>query len=898
MLKNGLLRAWETPELTSLNKLAPRATFHACATARQALALLEPGNAAAPRHLRRLTLDGEWQLRIEPTPADAQRFIDAHTSRATRTSRTSRATDAAGWTSVTVPGSLEVQGHGKPHYTNVQMPFRDEPPRVPEKNPAAIFRKTFKTPAAWSDQRVVAHFGGADSVLAVWLNGAAIGLSKDSRLPAEFDITPALRPAGQDNELLATVIKWSDASFIEDQDMWWLSGLHREVFLYATPRIHLADIHAIPALHEGNRAATLRLDARLAWPDDDDLRDDATVTLRLLDPAGKPVFKKPLQQTMVFARGGLNPVRHIARFEEKIPSARLRPWSHEDPALYTALISVRTPRGEEHAAIRIGFRRVEIVGRDLLVNGRRVLIKGANHHDHHPDFGKAVPYETLLRDVTLMKQFNFNAVRTSHYPNDPRWLDLCDRHGLYVIDEANIEAHDFHNQLCHDPRYATPWLDRPMRMVIRDKNHPAIIAWSLGNESGHGPNHDAAAGWIRAYDPTRLLHYEGGISNQSRSGYEHGSAVTDLICPMYASIAEIAAWSDLVTQHYRPEKHFAPWFDKAATIAALEKQRATFRKDSRPGVVPRAPLHPLQRPLILCEYSHAMGNSNGSLSDYFHLFRTKPGVQGGFIWEWLDHGIRQKTTDGRGWFAYGGDFGDTPNDANFVCDGLVSADRHPHPAMWEHKHLAQPVAIELAAFNAKTGATRIRIRNDQDFTTLGWLRGSWELLLDGKLAKQAPLPPLDLAPGESKEIPLALGKLPAGVEAHINIWFVTRKDTLHARRGHEIAWQQLALTGISAAADAPPPPPAGASLAKSASASVSASAAVLAEETTDGLRLTAGDTTARFDRATGTLASLRIRGVEVLARAPLVEINRAATDNDGLKLWTGQDNKALGRWRK
>ncbi|EIP98316.1 beta-galactosidase/beta-glucuronidase [Opitutaceae bacterium TAV1] len=885
MLKNGLIRAWETPELTSLNKLAPRATFHACATARQALALLEPGNAAAPKHPRRLNLDGEWQLRIEPTPADAQRFIDDHTTRAAGSP--SASADAASWSAITVPGSLEVQGHGKPHYTNVQMPFRDEPPHVPEKNPSAIFRKTFKTPAAWKNQRVVAHFGGADSVLAVYLNGTAIGLSKDSRLPAEFDITPALRPAGQDNELLAVVIKWSDASFIEDQDMWWLSGLHREVFLYATPRIHLADIHAIPTLHEGNRTATLQLDARLAWTGD--LRDDATVTLQLLDPAGKPVFKKSLQQPVIFARSGLNLARHIACFEEKIPPARLRPWSHEDPALYTALVSIRTPQGEEHAAVRIGFRRVEISGRDLLINGKRVLIKGVNRHDHHPDFGKAVPYETLVRDVTLMKQFNFNAVRTSHYPNDPRWLDLCDRFGLYVIDEANIESHDFHNQLCHDPRYATPWLDRPMRMVIRDKNHPAIIAWSLGNESGHGANHDAAAGWIRAYDPTRLLHYEGGISYQSRSCYEHGSAVTDLICPMYASIAEIEAWSDLCTRHYKPEKHSAPWID-AAAAAALDKQRAAYRKDCRPGLVPHTPVHPLQRPLILCEYSHAMGNSNGSLSDYFHTFRTKPGVQGGFIWEWLDHGIRQKTTDGREWFAYGGDFGDTPNDANFVCDGLVSADRHPHPAMWEHKHLAQPVSIELVALNARAGTARIRIRNDQDFTALGWLKGSWELLLDGELAKQAALPALNLAPGESKEITLATGKLPADTEAHLNVWFATGKDTLYAKRGHEIAWQQLALTEIAAPAKTPDTKPQTPNSASSAS--------VLAEETAGGLLLIAGDTAAQFDRATSTLASLRIRGVEVLARAPLVELNRAATDNDGIKLWSGQDNKVLGRWHK
>ena len=856
MLKSGLVNAWENPELTSLNKLPPRATFSHFATAKQALTR-DPNQSP-----RVLPLNGEWQFRCEPTPEDALRFTEG-----------SAFTVAAEWGSILVPGNLQTQGYGKPHYTNVVMPFRDEPPHVPAANPTGVYRRSFSVPAAWAGQRVIVHFGGATSVLAVYLNGIAVGLSKDSCLPAEFDLTSVIR-TGEENELVALVVKWSDASYIEDQDQWWLSGLHREVFLYSTPQTFIADVSARPSLDADNRSGTFAIDVKIGYAAG--LHEDAVVEVQLLDPKGRPVFKKPLGKPVSSKRNAWNLERYFAKFSEKIPAARLQAWSHETPSLYTALITLKSPGVTEHTSVRVGFRRIEVVGRDVLINGKRVLIKGVNRHDHHPDFGKAVPYETLVKDVTLMKQFNFNAVRTSHYPNDPRWLDLCDEHGLYMIDETNIESHDFHNELCHDTRYATPWLDRAMRMVVRDQNHPAIIIWSLGNESGHGPNHAAAAGWIRAFDSSRLVHYEGGISGQSKASWQDGSAVTDLICPMYASIPSLADWSDLVTKHWKPAA--GPWIDAAAQ-KSLAAQTERHHKGNVHGYAPRAPLHPLARPVILCEYSHAMGNSNGSLSDYFHLFRTKAGIQGGFIWEWLDHGLRRKTADGKEFFAYGGDFGDTPNDANFVCDGLVSADRIPHSAMWEFKHLAQPVTVETV--KGKPG--RIRVRNDHDFVSLARLQGRWELLIDGVTTKNGKLPRLDLAPGASKDITLALGKLPADSEAHLNVIWTTVADTSFAKSGHETAWTQLSLTPIRNP--------------KSQIRNLK-STPVLAEETVGGVILLAGDTAATFDRTTTMLSSLRVRGVELLARGPLVELNRAATDNDGIKLWNGQDGKPLGRWQK
>ncbi len=863
MLKSGLVTAWENPELTSLNKLPPRATFTHFATAKQALTR-DPDNSP-----RTLPLNGEWQFRCEPTPEDALRFT-----------RDTAFNASAEWGAIRVPGNLQTQGHGKPHYTNVQMPWPHQPPHVPAANPTGVYRRTFTVPAAWTGKRIVAHFGGATSVLAVYVNGIAVGLSKDSCLPAEFDLTAAVR-VGAENELIALVIQWSDASFIEDQDQWWLSGLHREVFLYATPKTYLADVHARPTLFPDLASATLEVSVHVGITGAGPLPQGVTAQVRLLDPKGRDVFKKPLTGALnVPARRFNNQTNHL-RIDLRAPVARPQLWSHETPTLYTVVVTLVTPDGDSHTSTRIGFRRVEIRDRDLLINGRRVLVKGVNRHDHHPDHGKAVPYETLVKDVTLMKQFNFNAVRTSHYPNDPRWLDLCDEHGLYVIDEANIESHDFHNSLCRDTRFATAWLDRVMRMVVRDKNHPAIIFWSLGNESGYGPNHAAVAGWVREYDSSRPVHYEGGISiGQSYTTWAHGSLGTDVICPMYSSIDDLARWSDLVTKHYKPGPSANP---EGAALAALGLSHVSGWGSE----VPRAPLtplliHPLARPVILCEYSHAMGNSNGSLSDYFHLFRTKPGIQGGFIWEWLDHGLRQKTTEGKEFFAYGGDFGDTPNDANFVCDGLVSADRIPHPAMWEFKHLAQPVAVELV--RGKPG--RLRIRNDHDFVSLARLQGHWELLIDGVATKRGNLPKLDLAPGASKDVTLAFGKLPAGSETHLTMSWTTVADTTYAKRGHEVAWTQLALT------------PAPKASSRSYERARVAGRAVLAEETVGGVILVAGDTAATFDRATSMLISLRVRGVELLARAPLVELNRAATDNDGIKLWSGQDGKALGRWQK
>ena len=644
LLRHGGGHAWKSPELTSLNRVPPSAT----------LLRADP-----------VSLNGTWEFALAARPEEA--------------------VAAAGFGPIEVPGLWTMQGFAAPQYTNVKMPFDEPPPRVPEANPTGVYRRRFTVPARWRDRRVVLHFGGSEGALFVTVNGAPVGIAKDARTPAEFDVSDLVRWDAE-NELVAAVVQWSDATFVEDQDQWWHAGLPRDVFVYATPREHIADVFA-----RGDMNGHLVVDVEAGAP----------ARARLLDPDGAALFDEPLAD---------------ARLEHDVPAPRQ--WSAERPDLYTLVVTA----GDDEVSCRVGFRSVEVAGRRLLVNGRAVRICGVNRHDHDDRRGRAVTRELMEADARLMKQFNVNAVRCSHYPNDPYWLDLCDRVGLYVIDEANIEAHAFYDDLCADPRYAAAFGERVQNMVERDKNHPSVILWSLGNESGYGPNHDAAADWLRAFDPTRPLHYEGAIARD----WSGGRRATDVVCPMYADVDSIEAW-----------------------VAAGDTGDP--------------------RPLILCEFSHAMGNSNGGLADYYAAFDRHEALQGGFVWEWIDHGIRRTDERGRDYWAYGGDFGEARHDANFCADGLVWPDRTPHPAMYELKHLAAPVRVE--ALDARAG--RFRIHNRHHFIDLSHLRGEWE---GGDL------------PSGSDDVTLDV----SGRE-HVTFRFFERDG------GREVAWQQFELRPPTAA---------------------------------------------------------------------------------------------------
>ena len=755
--------------------------------------------------------------------------------------------DDSGWTALPVPSNWTMHGFDAPHYTNVQMPFASAPPEVPDANPTGLYRRTFTLPDRWKGRRVVLQVGGAESVLYVWLNGQAVGMGKDSRLPQAFDLTPFLSADGE-NLLACAVVKWSDASFIEDQDQWWMGGIHREVVLYATGPTYLADVFAEAKPDDRLRDGQLTVTTKLGFAGAP--QDGWSVETRLFDAEGREVLEAPLADRIKADPKGANPYRGaLGRRVQTAEVTAPKLWSSETPYLYTVVVSLVSPTGEvvEATSCRTGFRRVELGDRALLINGRPVMIRGMNRHEHDPVRGKAITRESMIADIHLMKQANVNAVRTSHYPNAEAWYDLCDEYGLYLVDEANLEAHAFLHTLCRDPRYAAQFVERGLRMVERDKNHPSVIIWSLGNESGYGPNHDAMAGLIRGLDPSRPLHYEGAVWAWDEAftpippglwedpATRSGKRASDLICPMYPTIESLVRWAQ---------------FDD-------------------PGD---------RRPMILCEYSHAMGNSNGSLADYWDAFETHRGLQGGFIWEWCDHGLLQRTPDGREYHAYGGDFGDTPHDGNFCCDGIVGADRTPHPGLWEFKSLCAPVAVRWA--DAEAG--RLEVTSRRDFTDLSDLEGFWSLEVDGVERASGAMPVLDTAPGESSEVGIPYPRDPAapGQTAFVMIRFRQREATAWAPAGHEVGWTQLAVDlPVSAPAPAPVRAPAG---------------ALAAAAGTDQVRLTGEGFEAVFSPA--GLETFNWRGAPVITRGPRLQIWRGATDNDGVKTLPDRPSKTLDRW--
>jgi beta-galactosidase len=820
------MRTWEAPELISVNRLAmrsPMVPFADVETART-------GNREASPWFR--SLNGTWRFRLVDRPEDIPSdFAEPNLHDGL----------SSGWKPIEVPGNWTVQGWDKPIYTNVRMPWGDVPPRVPAANPTGLYRNTFTVPREWKGRRIVLHVGGAESVLYVWVNGRAVGMAKDSRLPSEFDVTDQVRLGA--NTLACAVVRWSDASYLEDQDQWWHGGIHREVALYATGPVRIDDVRVHAGLADEaigehvTPTGTLRVRATIGFETLDDRRPGWRIEARVETLDGTAMVRDPLVGEVPHEMKPYLFSGHVVRLEASIPG--VRPWSAEQPELYRLIISLIDPHGIVHEVVyqRIGFRTVEVRDRQLLVNGAPVMIHGVNRHDHHPERGKAVTVDDMRDDLITMKRFNVNAVRCSHYPNDSRFLDLCDELGLYVIDEANVESHAYITSLCHDPSYRQAIIERVSRMVERDKNHPCVIAWSLGNESGHGAAQDAAAAWVRRYDPTRPLHYESALMFDLYAD----AGVTDIVCPMYASIEDIVAWAE-------------------------------SGRDQR-------------RPLILCEYSHAMGNSNGSLADYYAAFEAHDGLQGGFIWEWKDHGLLQHLDEGKQRYAYGGQFGDEPNDANFVADGLVGPDGRPHPALYEFAHLAAPVRVTATRTDLR-GKT-VTIENRQWFTDLSWLRATWELTLDGERVLDGTLPLPAVAARQQAKVAIDFDrpKLGPGQEAHLTVRVLTGCPTDWATEGHEVARAQFEVGRKPL----------------SRKTKEKDGAADQGSVEADGDRLIAGPLELTVSES--GLGALRWHGHELLTEWPRLSLWRAPTDNDGLKLfldrddgWTDERAKPLARW--
>lgn len=677
-----------------------------------------------------LSLNGRWKFRWSPDPAS--RPVDFFRPDY----------DVASWDEIPVPSNWQLQGYGVPLYVNIRYPFRADPPRVmgePPKefttyrhrNPVGSYRRTFEVPPAWRGRRVFLQFDGVDSAFYLWLNGKQVGYSEDSRTPALFDITRYLQEGL--NVLAAEVYRYSDGSYLEDQDFWRLSGIFRDVYLWSSGELQIWDFFVRTDLDSEYRDAVLV--AEIEVRNRGTLPAKFTVEGELVDSAGNTVFTVSTAQAEV--GGGAS---RVVELKEKVENPLK--WSAEKPNLYKLLLTLKDPQGEtiEVTSANVGFRSVRVEGGQLLFNGKPIYFKGVNRHEHDPATGHTVSVESMVRDIELMKRNNINAVRTSHYPNDPKWYDLCDRYGLYLIDEANIESHGMgygRESLAKRESWVEAHLDRTRRMVERDKNHPSVVIWSLGNEAGNGIAFYATYDWIKARDPSRPVQYERAELDRN----------TDIYCPMYARIPDIVRYAQ-----------------------------------SNPA-----------RPLILCEYAHAMGNSVGNLQDYWNAIESHRALQGGFIWDWVDQGLYKDVPGSGGqkkFFAYGGDFGDQPNDGNFCLNGLVQPDRRPNPHLHEVRKVYQNIkvrAIDLAA-------GRVEVQNKYFFTSLEDFVARWTLRADGEVVQSGELGRLDVPPGGTREVVVPFEK-PAEIsrEYFLTISFALAEDQIWAPRGHVVAWDQFAM---------------------------------------------------------------------------------------------------------
>lgn len=822
---------WEDPSVSGINRDPSRATAYSFATLTEAV----KGDRAASRMM---LLNGEWDFAFALKPEDAPKdFYKAKVK---------------GWKKTDVPGSWEMKGYDKPIYKSAVYPFRPvNPPHVPhDYNGTGCYQRTFTIPAAWKNMNVSLHFGGVSSAFKVWLNGKFLGYGEDSFLSSEFNVTPYLQEG--ENVLSVWVIRWSDGSFLEDQDQWRLSGIHREVMLLAEPKLRIADFFYQTKLDKDYNNAVLSIRPRM-----ENLTGKEAAGYKVqaqLYRSGKPVLDKPLERSVESMINEIYPRLDNVKFglletTVKAPDK----WSDEKPNLYTLVLSLLDSNDHllEAKSCKLGFRSVEFskMNSKLLINGKQTYLYGVNRPDHHPTKGKALSREDILQDVKTIKQFNFNCIRTSHYPMDPYLYELCDSFGILVIDEANLETHGLGSKLSNDPQWTSAYLERSNRMVMRDKNHPCIIIWSLGNESGRGPNHAAMAAWIHEFDITRPVHYEPAMGDPRLEGY------IDPSDPRYLKANDHS--------HRLQNPKDAPWVDIVSRMypgVFTPKLLAEQKNDDN-------------RPIFFVEYSHAMGNSNGNMKEFWDEFRSTPRVIGGAIWEFKDQGLAKTDSLGRSYYAYGGDFGERYFD-NFTIKGIAASDGRPKAAMWECKRVFQGVECSLmdAGKAAVKITNRFAVRSLNDFTVKLMVREGGAPVIEKNL------PPLSLEAGRDTVISIAnyLPKFKEGAEYLADVHFLLKEDESWAKKGFEIASNQFALT-----------PP-----ATEVAFAVSSSSPSVKESNGDYLISGKGFEIV-FNKKNGALSSYKWKGKEQIVQPFLPHFSRPLTDNDR-RGWKA--NRKLHQW--
>ena len=845
---------WENEHILHINTELPRATFVPFPTAAAAL----HGDFTNSPYF--FSLNGPWKFNwsprpeLRPTNFFENAFVDS------------------GWTNIPVPSNWQMQGYDVPIYLGSGYTFKIDPPRVTseppagwtayaQRDPVGSYRRTFELPSDWKGRRVSIHFDGVDSAFYLWVNGHKVGFSKDSRTPAEFDLTDFVQPGT--NVLAVEVYRYSDGSYLEDQDMWRMSGIFRPVYLYSTAAARIRDFTVRADFEADYRDATLQIKPELSA--ENLSLDGWTVRAQLFDANDRPVFTNELTRD---AAEILNPDFNSKILDARMPQrgepkfawleARVKqpvPWTAETPNLYTLVLTLNDEHGKvvEADSCHVGFRKIEIRNGQFLINGHAIRLRGVNRHEIDPDTGHAMSDARMIQDITLMKQANINAVRTCHYPDDPRWYELCDRYGLYVLDEANICTHGTRGSLANDPRWTGAFLDRAQRLAERDKNHPSVIIWSMANESGYGPNFAAISGWLHEFDPTRPVHYEGA------QGDPKDPPTVDIIGRFYPRLS---------TQAYaKPDDPWNMRWDKLLEIA----QRTNDT-----------------RPVLATEYAHAMGNAMGNLQEYWNEIYSNPRMLGGFIWEWCDQGLHRKDANGNTYVALGGDFGDVPNHGGFCIKGLVSAEREPFPKYWEVKKVYEPVSFESS--NLKPGHVTIKAINRNAFLNLNTYDLRWSVTdSDGRKIQSGTLPPHDCAAGKQAELEFPVAKIAdakPGAEYWLRMSCHTRTDSAWCEAGFEVAWQQFKLeTG--------PATPLAGGLSETRYIKLTEIAGK------DLVQIDGTNFSIAFSRSSGTLTSLVYGGRELVAAnessGPVLQLFRAPTDNDkGFGKWLARDWREAG----